>query len=98
MGSRGSHRLKVGCNLNCGALCCQDRMFAGLGGLDLCAFESVFNFVYMCVWTNEYSSCRGQKRVSNVVELELQGVVSYPMWVLATELRSSWKNSKLALC
>lgn len=31
------------------------------------------------------STCRSQRRVSNSLELELQAVVDYPVWVLGTQ-------------
>ena len=36
----------------------------------------------------ECSNCGGQKRASDNLELELQGVVSPPTWVLGIELKS----------
>lgn len=44
----------------------------------------------MCTWTMYVSGVpRGQKRVSDALQLELQMVVSCPLWVLETEIRFS---------
>jgi hypothetical protein len=40
----------------------------------------------MCVSVWGYAQCRGQKRVWDSLELEVQTVVSCQTWVLGTEL------------
>ena len=44
----------------------------------------VFECMHMCEGVH-----RSQKRVLDLLELELQAVVSCPTWILGTELRSS---------
>lgn len=44
---------------------------------------------WVCVYHIHAVGCRGQKRVLDALELELQAVVSCPLWVLGTTLRSS---------
>lgn len=43
--------------------------------------------VLICAY--ECSACRVWKRMSDLLELELQAVVSHSIWVLGTELGSS---------
>lgn len=45
--------------------------------------------LHVCIWTTCVMCYEGQKRVPDLLELELQTVVSHPVWVLGTELRSS---------
>lgn len=40
----------------------------------------------------ECSICKGQKRVSDFLELELEAVVSDQTWMLRTEFRSSTRG------
>lgn len=41
------------------------------------------------------SAGRGQKRVSDPLELELQGVIRHPTWVLKIQLRSSVRVARV---
>lgn len=63
-------------------------------------FKHIFIFVcvyvhmlgeYMCIYG--FSTCRGQKRQQIPLELELQAVVSYPTWMLVTELLGKQANT-----
>jgi hypothetical protein len=59
-----------------------------------CKVYFIFNYVYSFVsvcgdpYVNAGAS-GGQRRMSDSLELELQAVVRYLMWVMGTELRSS---------
>lgn len=48
---------------------------------------SVFEYVHICVGNH-----RKQKRTSDSLEMELQGVVNHQMWVLGTEHQVLRKN------
>ena len=54
---------------------------------------ALFLFMYVCIFVSVclvfVDAHRGQKRVSDLLELELQAVVNSPLWVLGTELWSS---------
>lgn len=56
---------------------------------------SSFNYVYVCVCvyvyecTHEYRCLWGLEKVSDALQLELQGIVSHQVWMLETELRFS---------
>ena len=56
----------------------------------------------MCAFVNvchmSADTCRGQKRASEPLELELQMVVSFLMWVLGTELKSSGQAGSALNC
>lgn len=52
-------------------------------------------YAQVIVCTQSTGAYRGQKRVSDIRELELQAVVSSPMWVLESKLRSSKKQAVL---
>lgn len=43
-------------------------------------------------------TCRGQRRVSGLLELDLQMVVSHTTWLLKTELRSSAGAPNILSC
>lgn len=49
----------------------------------------LFLFIDVCVCCTSANAYRGQVRVSNSPELELQVVVTFPWWMLGTELKSS---------
>lgn len=49
----------------------------------------IYDCVYVCLCYPHVGTLRGQKRVCDALELELQAVVSYPVWVLGTKLESS---------
>lgn len=56
-------------------------------------FQKICVYAYACDSVYIYhmcaSACRDQKRVMDSLEIELQAVVTYPMWVLGTQLCSS---------
>lgn len=54
----------------------------------------ILDFTFRCTYVPELSvpgACRNQKRASDLLELELQVVMSRLIWVLGTKLQSSGK-------
>lgn len=50
--------------------------------------ESLYALTYVCCVCQCVGACRGQERVADPQELELQDLVDYLMWVLETNCRS----------
>lgn len=69
-----------------------------LQSINLCKnyFSFLFYFISVSVHTCAYvcaGAHRGQKRASNLLEVELQEVESRPSWVLGTKLESSARSA-----
>jgi hypothetical protein len=46
-------------------------------------------YVHVCTYAHVCGTYRGQKRTSDSLELELQAVMSWLMWVQGTEVKPS---------
>lgn len=52
----------------------------------------LYVYVFILVYASFFDACGGQKRVLDLLELELQVVVSCPVWMLDIELYATRKK------
>ena len=52
-------------------------------------------FICLCIYVHACGTYRGQKRISDPLELELQVVMSCLIWVQGTEIKPSGRASSI---